>query len=132
MSEILTIWFGLAGQKRWSDHVDAIVREIEDTQARSQDLQRSQRNSESRVDALHEAYLGVGGSDVDELRRRLEEDEATLQNRRKNGEDYRKATQQFGLDGELSEVGLRRNIEILKQREPELREARDAKHEECA
>jgi uncharacterized protein YPO0396 len=121
LDSILPIWVAIEGKKRWAAQAEQLAQDAEHRLAGLQEVQQREDDCSARVDALHEAYLRIGGKDVGDLEQLIERDQADVAERSRHAEEYQRCMRQFDLDDELSESMLNRNIRILTERQGKLR-----------
>ncbi len=131
LKRILPVWFAIAGEQRWANEAATLARTHDEKAAGLRDEQRMERDCESRVETLREAYLQLGGNVVGELENTIDEQKNRVADRRRHAEDYRKLAETLGLDAELSEVALTKNQAVLGEKRVEVEKLRQAKHEEA-
>jgi uncharacterized protein YPO0396 len=126
---LLPTWIALESRKRWAAEVEQILATIADQTLCLRELQRGQESCRALVDASREAYLRIGGNAVGDLELLVERYRIDVTERSRHAEDYTRCIRRFGLDGELTEAALNRNVESLKGRQTEVRRDLEARRE---
>ncbi len=130
LKRIVPIWFAMTGQQRWTQVLDQITSDRETKQSQLQDQEQKEKNCRTRVDALRERYLELGGNVIGELENTITAQKDRVSERRKHADVYRRLIRGLGLDDELSEVALHRNQAALGKTREEVQKQRDAAEEE--
>ncbi len=130
LKRIVSIWFAMAGEQRWTQVLDQIASDRDEKESRLRGKEQEEKSCRTRVDTLRERYLELGGNVIGELEKTITAQEERVVERRKHTEDYLRMIGAFGLDVELSEATLYRNQAVLGGNRKEIQMQRDAAQEE--
>lgn len=130
LKRILPIWFAMAAEKKWAEQVTILTEKQKEHASRIREEDRLKTDCESRVETLREIYLKLGGNVIGELEKRIEEQTALVEDRKRHATDYCRMAQELGLDAALNEEALTRNKAILKEKRIETQTHRESKQEE--
>ncbi|WP_027854566.1 ATP-binding protein [Marinobacterium litorale] len=127
LNRILPVWFGEQAYQLWSDECDRLTEAFERAQENRADADRRYDVQEGVRNDLKEAYLNLGGSDIQTLESLIAEKRKNLGTCEKYAAQYRQLAQKLALPDEVDRQVFNANKEALAERFDEVRkEAEDA------
>lgn len=125
LKRIVPIWFAVVGREKWSQVMRQLAGDCDKSQAELIERQAKAAASESRVNALRERYLKLGGNVIGELENTIKIQTERVQEKLKHANDYRRMAQRLGLNDEISASRLQHNQASLRGHRPKLRSQHD-------
>lgn len=113
LKRIIPIWHAIAGERIWNHVLQQINADAEKTKSQLQIARGNEANCQTRVEAMRERYLELGGNVIGELQNTIKLQEDRVNERKKNADDYRRMVTNFALADELSEAALLKNQALL-------------------
>ncbi|KEI72996.1 ATP-binding protein [Endozoicomonas elysicola] len=116
LSEIIPIWFAIAGHQLWGTKVKDVKTAIDDLQEIIVASQEKKDQLKDQADRLNEVYLRAGGSSIESLRREIGQQEKLTADCRQRARDYQTLARNLDLDDTLSSKMLAANqLQVGKQ-----------------
>jgi len=129
LKRIVPVWFAIVGEKKWAQAIAVLVHEhasLRSLVSKQEDIKRA---CAARVETRRQAYLQLGGHQIGEVERTIDEQRKRVADRVKFAKDYQGLTKQLGLDSQLTEAGLHENQAILNTRIAQLEDLKTARTE---
>lgn len=119
--QILPIWFAMAGHRLWGQRASDLQQQLEQLDLDIRTKETQENTLKSHATSLKEAYLRVGGADIEQLDDMINGQEKQLESLRKNAADYQQLTAALELDPTLSVHALLDNQQQIEQRKTDLK-----------
>lgn len=124
---LLPVWFGEQGYRLWSAEYERLTTECGKAEAEWENAEERYNALALTRDNLKEAYLKLGGSDIQVLEELIQEKQQNLSRCQQHAEQYRRLAQQLGLPAEISRQAVAANkaaaSALLQQSEKEFEAA---------
>jgi uncharacterized protein YPO0396 len=111
----LPIWYAMHGHRLWTVYIAELDERILECSQREEELGREIHVASGLAEALRDAYLRAGGTNVEQLRELIEAQNRFVKDRSRYAEEYRKLTRRLGLEETLSIEALLANQQHAKQ-----------------
>lgn len=114
LNSILPIWFGEQAHRLWSEECKRLTAEFEQAEAKKADAEKRHQIQEGMRNNLNEAYLQLGGSDIQMLEELIREKKKNLTICQSNAGQYQRLAQQLELSDEIGRQAFEVNKAELR------------------
>ncbi|MCK5874785.1 MAG: hypothetical protein CVV10_03330 [Gammaproteobacteria bacterium HGW-Gammaproteobacteria-14] len=116
LSRILPVWFGEQAHLLWKTEAVHLEQQLQKAEAALTTAEELYHNQQQRRDHLNEAYLKLGGADIETLEALIREKQANLARCQHHATDYQRLARSLSLPDTLSrEVVLTNQDQAKKQ-----------------
>lgn len=126
LSRILPVWFGEQAHLLWKTEAMRLEQQLQQAEAAHTTAEEHYRNQQQRRDRLHEAYLKLGGGDIETLEALIQEKRENLARCLRNAEDYQRLARSLSLPDTLSREAVLVNQAQANNRVQEVAEKYEA------
>lgn len=116
LQDLLSVWFGEQAYQLWKSEHKRLELEFEQAEEAKESIQKEHGSKEQSRDKLKEAYLRLGGSDIQTLEELISEKRKNLVRCQSHAEQYLKLTRQLDLTCQLDHQTFLANRKIADQR----------------
>ena len=109
LSRILPVWFGEQAHSLWKTEAARLEQQLQQAEAAHTTAEEHYRNQQQRRDHLHEAYLKLGGADIETLEALIREKRANLARCQHHASDYQRLARSLSLPDTLNREAVLSN-----------------------
>lgn len=120
LNSLLPIWFGEQAYQLWKEEWERLTTECQQAEASRKNAAERYSSQEKMRDNLKEAYLRLGGSDIQVLEELIQAKQQNLQRVERSAQQYQDLVQRLALPIELTRQTFASNQEVAKQQLQEM------------
>lgn len=113
---LLPQWFAHHGYRLWSQQASQKQAVIERAQAAIRQLRQQQQQQQGMVDECYQRYQKLGGANIEDLKRQIEDQQKQLAHLQQNVRDYHQLCQALDLKPDLKRAQLLSNQQLAEDR----------------
>jgi uncharacterized protein YPO0396 len=129
LKRIAPIYFAKLAEEKWTLRLHQLQEQRNQREAELASVNDEEGHCRSRVEALRERYLELGGNVIAELERTIDFQKQLVSSRTRNARDYQQTIRRFKLSDELSREKLQKNQAALQQTKESLKTEREQQFE---
>lgn len=134
LSEALPIWFGEQAHRLWRAEAERLAQQLQQAEAALATAEEQHRHQQQTRNQLHEAYLHLGGADIETLEALIREKHANLERCQHHAAQYQQLARTLSLPDTLTREAVLANqtqtSEQLQQLSETLRDAQEHAYEQ--
>jgi len=116
LRKILPVWYAEQAATLWQETVTRTTDMLTEARYSAKELEADQNRQREISEAQREAYLGAGGTNIEQLEHRISDNRNELKRRQEDAEQYQKLTTALGLSDSLDSAELEKNQRIAAER----------------
>lgn len=109
---LLPLWYAHHAKKIWREQADNQQLEITHCQSSINQQEQQLSSQQSIVDEYYQRYQKLGGSNIEEIKRQIDERQRQLSQIQQNVRDYIQLCQTLKLDADISQQNLNQNQKL--------------------
>lgn len=109
LSRVLPVWFGEQAHQLWKAEVARLTQALQQAQAALATVEERHRNQQQTRERLNEAYLKLGGGDIQTLEALIREKEANLRRCQHHAAEYQRLARSLSLSDALDREAVTTN-----------------------
>ncbi len=134
LSRVLPVWFGEQAHRLWKAEAERLQQQTQQAEAELAGVEEQYAHQYQSCERLNEAYLRLGGSDIQTLEALVKEKQANLERCQRHAADYQRLARSLSLDDALNREAVATNqmlaAEQLQHAQQELEAAKQAAFEQ--
>lgn len=116
LRKVLPIWFAEQATTLWQLNIKRTTEMLEVARRAASDVEADCKRQRDISDAHREAYLGAGGTNIEQLEHRIRDNQLERERRRQDADQYQKLTAALALSDTLDAAALERNQQLADER----------------
>ncbi|MGQ7848316.1 ATP-binding protein [Granulosicoccus sp. 3-233] len=116
LRQVLPIWYAEQASRLWQSSAERTTDLLETGRQTANVLEADRDRQRDVSDAHREAYLGAGGTNIEQLELRIRDNQLEQERRRQDADQYQKLTTALALDGALNAVSVENNQRVAEVR----------------
>lgn len=134
LTQVLPIWFGEQAYRLWQTEAEQLAQQLQQAEATLASAEERHHNQQQTRNQLHEAYLQLGGADIETLEALIREKRARLERCQRHATEYQQLARALSLPDVLSREAVLANqtqaAEQLQQTSQAHQDAEDHAHDQ--
>jgi len=136
LSRVLPVWFGEQAHRLWKAEAERLQQQTQQAEAELAAAEESCTHQQRTCERLNEAYLRLGGSDIETLEALVKAKQANLERCQRHAADYQRLARSLSFDDALNREAVATNqmlaAEQLREVQQALDAAKQAAFEQCS
>ncbi len=109
LSEVLPVWFGEQAHRLWKAESERLTHQLHQAEAALATAEEQHRHQQQTRNQLHEAYLQLGGADIETLEDLIREKRANLERCQHHAAQYQQLARSLSLPDTLTREAVLAN-----------------------
>lgn len=116
LRQVLPIWYAEQAAILWQVRAERTRESLELAKRNASEIRSEYDHQRDLCDARREAYLGAGGTNIEQLELRIKDNRFERERRQHDADQYQKLTAALALSGELDAKSLEHNQHLAGER----------------
>lgn len=125
LSRVLPVWFGEQAHRLWKAEAERLQQQTQQANAELAAAEEGYTHQQRTCERLNEAYLRLGGSDIQTLEALVKEKQANLERCQRHAAEYQRYARSLAFDDALNREAVATNQMLAAEQLREVQQALD-------